>query len=82
MKSCFYYVKDVSYDCITLADGQQLDLQRASRCLRLSYAITYASCQGLTLHGVVRLQTRGVSSCRHLYAGSSKATSAELLEVE
>ena len=81
LKGCFYWVKEVTGECITLTDGQRLDLQRASRCLRLSHAITYASCQGLTLQGVVRLHTRGHFTCRHLYVGASRATSADLLEV-
>ena len=81
LKGCFYWVKEVSYDCITLTDGQQLDLQQASRRLRLSYAITYASCQGLTLQGIVRLHARGHFTCRHLYVGASRTTSADLLEV-
>ena len=43
--------------------------------------MTYASCQGLTLHNRVRLD---LESChltlRHLYVGASRATSSELLE--
>ena len=81
VRKVVYTVKDVHSDNITLTDGQQLDLQRASRCLHLSYAITYASVQGLTLQGVVRLHTRGHFTLRHLYVGSSRATAAELLEV-
>ena len=46
-----------------------------------SHAVTYASCQGLTLHNRVRLD---LESChltlRHLYVGASRATSSELLE--
>ena len=49
--------------------------------MRPSHAVTYASCQGLTLHNRVRLD---LESChltlRHLYVGASRATSSELLE--
>ena len=82
LKGVFYWVKAVDNKHVTLTDGQQLDLQRAARCLRLSHAITYASCQGLTLHGVLRLYTNGAFTCRHLYVGASRATSADLLEVQ
>ena len=55
-------------------DGVRLDN-------RPSHAVTYASCQGLTLHKRVRLD---LESChltlRHLYVGASRATSSELLE--
>ena len=48
---------------------------------RPSHAVTYASCQGLTLHNRVRV---GLESChltlRHLYVSASRATSFELLE--
>ncbi len=51
--------------------------------LRLSYAITYASSQGLTLNGLVRLEdtTSRNFGLRHLYVGASRCTSSEFLEV-
>ena len=55
--------------------------QELLRATRPSHAVTYASCQGLTLHNRVRLD---LESChltlRHLYVGASRATSSELLE--
>ncbi|CAE7450514.1 unnamed protein product, partial [Symbiodinium necroappetens] len=50
---------------------------------RLCHAITYASCQGLTLRGRVWLLDCGTQhfNLRHLYVGASKATSSELLSV-
>ena len=83
LKGCFYYVADVSESGVELTDGQKLSPEQAIRWLRLSYAITYASCQGLTLKGVVRLHTRNPHfTCRHLYVGSSRATAADLLEID
>jgi hypothetical protein len=62
--------------------GLRLTHEQASRSLRLAYAITYASCQGLTLRGVVRLETQSPNfTLRHLYVGSSRATAAGLVEV-
>jgi len=50
--------------------------------LRLCYAICFASCQGLSLPGVVRLETNSPNfTLRCLYVGSSRATSSDLLEV-
>ena len=51
--------------------------------LRLAYAVTYAGCQGLTLAGIVRLEDTASPhfSLKSLYVGSSRATSASLLEV-
>ena len=40
---------------VHLEGGAKLSFHHAVRSLRLCYAITYASCQGLTLSGVVRL---------------------------
>ena len=47
-----------------------------------AYALTYASCQGLTLPGVVRLDTRSNHfTLKHLYVGLSRATGADLVEI-
>ena len=68
---------------VTLHSGLSLVGAQAVRTLRLCSAITYASCQGLTLHGVVRLDCTESShfTCRHLYVGSSRCTSHQLLEI-
>ena len=61
-------------------NGARLKNQELLRATRPSHAVTYASCQGLTLHNRVCLN---LESChltlRHLYVGS-RATSSELLE--
>ena len=84
-KGCFYFVEKIG-EQVTLVDARgatlELSPEQVGEHLRLSYAITYASCQGLTLRGRVRLHTRSPHfTTRHLYVGSSRATSADLLEV-
>ena len=62
--------------------GLRLTHEHTSKSLRLAWAITYASCQGLTLRGVVRLETQSPNfTLRHLYVGISRATAAGLAEV-
>ena len=67
-------------DGVRLDNGMRLKNQELLRATRPN-AVTYASCQGLTLHNRVRLD---LESChltlRHLYVGASRATSSELLE--
>mgnify|MGYP002809688238 CR=1 FL=1 len=44
--------------------------------------MTYASCQGRTLAGRLRLEVDSVHmTTRHLYVGISRATAADLVEV-
>jgi hypothetical protein len=69
-------------DYVELVGGLKLSLQETVKSLRLPYALTYASCQALTLKGVVRLETDSKNmTLRHLYVGISRATAAELVEV-
>ena len=49
--------------------------------LRLCYAITQASCQGMTLRGRVRIYDHPRLTRRGLYVCASRATAADLLEV-
>ena len=80
-KGVFVVVAEVEPDGVRLDNGMQLKNQELLRATRPSHAVTYASCQGLTLHNRVRLD---LESChltlRHLYVGASRATSSELLE--
>ncbi len=81
LKGLFYTIRAVSAEQVFL-DGLTLSHQEAVRSLRLSYALTFASCQGLTLPGRLRLETESPHmSIRHLYVGISRATAAELVEV-
>ena len=80
-KGVFVAVAEVEPDGVRLDNGMRLKNQELLRATRPSHAVTYASCQGLTLHNRVRLD---LDSChltlRHLYVGASRATSSELLE--
>ena len=79
-KGVFVAVAEVEPDAVRLDNGMRLKNQELLRATRPSHAVTYASCQGLTLHNRVRLD---LESChltlRHLYVGASRATSSELL---
>ena len=78
-KGVFVAVAEVEPDGVRLDNGMRLKNQELLRATRPSHAVTYASCQGLTLHNRVRLD---LESChltlRHLYVGASRATSSEL----
>ena len=67
-----------------MGGGQTLSLthEAAAKFLRLSSALTYASCQGLSLAGVKLMDTSSPHfTWRHLYVGASRCTGARLLEV-
>ena len=83
LKGVFYEVKSCDAENVTLTTEQKLSHDEAIRCLRLSYAITYASSQGLTLPGIVRLDDTDNKhfGLRHLYVGASRCTSSQLLEI-
>jgi len=69
-------------DVLFLNTGQKLTRGECVKSLRLAYALTYASCQGLTLKGLVRLETDSPNmTLRHLCVGISRATAANLVEV-
>ena len=82
LKGVFYEVEAVDEVFVWLNNGIKLTHEQALQSLRLSYALTYASCQGLTLPGVVRLDTRSTHfTLKHLYVGLSRAKAADLVEV-
>jgi Cdc6-like AAA superfamily ATPase len=82
LKGLFYEVEEVTQETVTLTGGLVLTHEQAVQSLRLCYALTYASCQGLTLPGVVRLDTQSQHfTLKHLYVGLSRATAADLVEV-
>ena len=82
LKGMFYTVAACDEEKVELNTGVSLTHQQAFESLRLSYALTYASCQGLTLPGVVRLDTQSSHfTMKHLYVGLSRATAADLAEV-
>ena len=69
-KGVFVAVAEVEPDGVRLDNGMRLKNQELLRATRPSHAVTYASCQGLTLHNRVRLD---LESChltlRHLSHG-------------
>ena len=82
LKGLFYTVETIMDDVLFLNTGQKLTRGECVKSLRLAYALTYASCQGLTLKGRVRLETDSpIMTLRHLYVGISRATAANLVEV-
>ena len=82
LKGLFYEVEEVNQEMVRLSNGLLLTHEQAVQSLRLCYALTYASCQGLTLPGVVRLDTQSSHfTMKHLYVGLSRATGADLVEV-
>ena len=80
---CFYEVEAVDLKHVVLTDGPTLTHAAAARHLRLTYALTYAACQGLTLNGRVRLWDTGSPhfTKRHLFVAMSRATAAANLEI-
>jgi hypothetical protein len=81
-KGIFVTVKACDTEKVVLDNDLTLTHSQVCQSLRLSYAITYASCQGLTLKGRVRLETQsGHLTSRHLYVGISRGTRCDLVEV-
>ena len=70
-------------DEVCLSSGAKLGREQVCKCTRLAHCLCYASVQGLTLPGVVRLEdTDSPMFClRKLYVGISRATAAEKVEV-
>ena len=70
-----YTVQSVTSEAVVLIGGVSLTHAHAKSCLRLSYAQTYASCQGSEFDGPLRLyDTRHkFFSLKHLFVGLSRA---------
>ncbi len=82
LKGLFYRVESMMDDVVFLNTGQKMTHKELVKSMRLPYALTYASCQGLTLPGRLRLETGSPNmTLRHLYVGVSRATAADLVEV-
>ena len=56
-KGVFVAVAEVEPDGVRLDNGMRLKNQELLRATRPSHAVTYASCQGLTLHNRVCQET-------------------------
>ena len=79
-KGIYVHVAEVGPEKIVLDGGDSFTHAALLKHTRLCHAITYASCQGLTLEGRVFLcDTESPHfTLKHLYVGSSRATSSEL----
>jgi len=82
-KGILVEVEDVTPEVVSLSSGAQLTAEQICKCTRLAHCLCYASVQGLTLPGVVRLSdtTSPMLTLRHLYVGISRATAAANVEV-
>ena len=82
-KGILVEVEDVNPAKVTLSNGAELKAEQVCKCTRLAHCLVYASVQGLTLPGVVRLSdTRSpMMTLRHLYVGISRGTAAANVEV-
>ena len=82
-KGIYVHVAEVGPEKIVLDGGDSFTHTALLKHTRLCHAITYASCQGLTLEGRIFLcDTESPHfTLRHLYVGTSRATSSELLSV-
>ena len=66
-----------------LEEGTALTYEQAKAWLRLSFAQTYASCQGSEFGGSLRLHDTAHPhfTRRHLFVGLSRARAADLVSV-
>ena len=81
-KGVFETVSMVTPDEIVLHNGVRLTAHQAVRSMRMAYALTFPSTQGLTIEGVCRIVTNAPHfTIRHLHVGSPKAAAHHLLEV-
>jgi hypothetical protein len=77
-----YEVLELGAKVVVKATGEEpVSLKRAEffRCMRLRYAVTYASAQGLTIHTLLALHDTGHKyfDWRKLYVGLSRATAVD-----
>ena len=81
-RGVFVHVEKLGDTQLELDNGTKLGYDQLHNAVRLAHCLTYASAQGLTLKGRVRLETLGVHfTIKHLYVGAFRATSSDLLEV-
>ena len=82
-KGILVEVTSLTDEEVCLSNGATLRPEQVCKCTRLAHCLCYASVQGLTLPGVVRLEdTDSPLFClRKLYVGVSRATAASLVEI-
>ena len=78
-----YEVAEVQSNCVNLAGGIALTHEQVSEWTVLSFAQTYASCQGTDFEGTLRLHdtTHKFFTRRHLFVGLSRAKSSAAVDV-
>jgi len=78
-----YTIESWGDERINLAGGLSLTHEQAKAWLRLSFAQTYASCQGTEFAGSLRLHDTDSAhfSRRHLFVGLSRAKDMSLVSV-
>ena len=87
MNGCFYKVIEADYKTVKLQSVHMenfiVNTQIAAKSLRMTHGLTYASIEGLTLKGRIRLcdTNHPKFDWRKLYVGLSRATSSDLVEV-
>ena len=78
-----YTVESCGEERVQLASGPSLTHEQAKAWLRLSFAQTYASCQGTEFAGTLRLHDTDSAhfTRRHLFVGLSRAKDMGLVSV-
>jgi hypothetical protein len=80
-RGLWYTVRSVTETHVNF-DGLTLTREDTVQWTRLAFALVFASVQGLTLQGHVRLETNSpMFTLRHLYVGISRATSGDLVSI-
>ena len=78
-----YTAIEVASNCVHFAGGIALTHEQVSEWTVLSFAQTYASCQGTDFEGTLRLHdtTHKFFTRRHLFVGLSRAKSSAAVDV-
>ena len=79
-----YTVDEVKANCVNLNGGISLTHEQVSEWTVLSFAQTYASCQGTEFEGTLRLHdiTHKFFTNRHLFVGLSRAKSSASVDLK
>ena len=79
-----YTVEELTTNCCKLSGGISLTHEQVSEWTVLSFAQTYASCQGTEFEGTLRLHdiTHKFFTKRHLFVGLSRAKSSASVDLK
>ena len=85
VNGAFYTVKSAGARCVLEDCDSEIEvsMEFVATHMRMTHALTYASAQGATLHGTLRLLDTKHKNFKwsHLYVGLSRATSYSLVQV-